>query len=357
LKILVINPGSTSTKIALYDDDIQQWLENIGHSAEQLASYGGINEQLEMRKKLVSQVLERKGIALDDLSAIAARGGLLPPVKAGAYLVNEEMVDQLINHTKIEHASNLAAPIGYMLGQLSEKEIPVYIYDAVTADEMLSVTKITGMKEMTRHGIGHNLNCRAAFIEYAEQYNKAPKSLTANVVHLGGGITVSLIRGGRIIDIICDDEGPFSPERAGWLPYYQLLDWAMDGEYDKVSLLRKLRNQGGFMSFFNTTDTREVEKRIKNNDEYAAFIYDALILNICKNIAKLAPVVHGKIDVIILTGGMAYSNLLTDKITESIAFIAPVVVIPGENEMRALALGILRVLRGEEEARIYGKNP
>lgn len=353
MKILVINPGSTSTKIALYSSENQEWMVNIEHDTSQLAKYTHINEQLEMRKNLVMKTIAEKGLKVSELSAIVARGGLLPPIRIGAYAVNEAMVDQLLNHAKIEHASNLAAPIGYSIAK-SADNIPVYIYDGVTADEMLPITKITGLKEITRCGRGHNLNCRAAFMEYAKRQNKSYKSITAEVVHLGGGITVTIIQGGRIIDLISDDEGPFSPERAGGLPYYQLLDMAMDGQYDKASLLRMLRTRGGYMSYFGTTDNREVEKRMLEGDKEATFIYEALILNIAKNIAKLSATVSGNLEAIILTGGMAHSKMLTKKIADRVAFIAPTAVIPGENEMQALAFGALRSLRGEEQVHIYG---
>lgn len=353
MKILVINPGSTSTKIALYKGAAQLWMRNIGHSVDDLSPYKRIAEQLDMRKTLVLDVLAEENVKITDLSAIAARGGLMPPVHAGAYEVNQEMVDQLLYHTELdmEHASNLAALIAYHIAQ--PVGIPVYIYDSVMSDEMLPIARVTGFKEILRMGRGHNLNCRAAFMEYARQEGKPYQSVTASVVHLGGGITVSIIQGGRIIDIMPDDEGPFAPERAGGLPYYKLLDMAMDGGYDKATLIRKIRTQGGYMSYFGTTDHQEVERRMREGDEKARFIFEALALNVAKNIAKLSAIVCGNLDAIILTGGIAHSKLLTERIGHYVSFVAPIVAIPGENEMQALANGVLRVLNGEEEARVY----
>jgi butyrate kinase len=354
MKCLVINPGSTSTKISLFEDENQLWLENFEHTAEKLSHFRHINEQIDMRRKLILETLDRRGVKISDIGVISARGGLInAAIKTGAYEVNGEMVDCLLHEPRMEHASNLAAPIGYAIG--NPHGIPVYIYDAVVADEILCVVKITGLKEIRRRAVGHNLNSRAAFIEYAKRNGVPYDSITAIVVHLGGGITVSLIRGGRVIDLISDDEGPFSPERAGGLPYYQLLDMAYSGEYDKASLLRKIRTNGGFMSHFGTTDTREVERRVREGDNEAVFLYDAFLLNIAKNIAKISATVSGKVDIVILTGGMAQSEMLTSKLAERVAFIASTAVIPGENEMKALALGALRVVKGEEKSRVFGK--
>jgi butyrate kinase len=354
MKCLVINFGSTSTKISLFDCEKQLWHENFEHTAEQLSSFSRVNEQFEMRKDLILKMLDAHGTKVSDVDVISARGGVISTaIKTGAYEVNGKMVDNLMHHPLTEHASNLAAPIGYAIG--NPHGIPVYIYDAVTADEMLPIVKITGLKEIKRRAQGHNLNSRAAFFESAKRKGIPHDSFTAVVVHLGGGITVSLIQGGTVIDLISDDEGPFSPERAGGLPYYQLLDAAFSGEYEKASLLRKIRTMGGFMSYFGTTDTREVEKLVKEGDEEAALIYDAFLLNIVKNVAKISATVYGKVDSVIITGGMAQSEMLMSKLTERLAFIAPATIIPGENEMKALALGALRVMRGEESARVFGR--
>lgn len=346
--ILVINPGSTSTKIAFYEEEKPVWSKNIEHAPETLAAFETVFDQFGMRKKLVLDALEEAGTPTGALSAVVGRGGLLPPVHAGAYRVNQLMIDTLRYRPVNEHASNMGAALADALaGPLG---IPAYIYDPVTVDEMEPIARITGLPEMRRLGQGHNLNMRAAAIRYAESVSRPYQELNLIVAHLGGGITLSLHSQGRIIDMISDDEGPFSPERAGGLPGFQLIRLATSGQYDYKGLMRKVQRQAGIMAYFATSDIREVEKRLEDGDEKAALILEALAHNVAKNIGKLAVVVRGAVQAIILTGGMARSERITGWIEDRVAFLAPVVVLAGENEMEALALGALRVLRGQEEA-------
>ena len=334
--ILAINPGSTSTKIALYKKTELAWSESIEHDRETLSKYANIYDQFEMRLELVRAALRSHGTSPDELMATVGRGGLLPPVKAGAYYVNQELIDTLRYRPVNEHASNLGAALADAIAK--PLSIPAFIYDPVTVDEMEPIAKITGLKEMKRIGQGHNLNMRAAAIKYAESVEKKYKELNILVAHLGGGITLSLHSRGQIIDMISDDEGPFSPERAGGLPGFQLIKMATSGDYDYKSMMKKVQRQGGLMAYFNTSDLREV--------------FD-LANNVAKNIGKLSVVTCGEIDAIVLTGGIAYSERFTGWIEKRVKFIAPVVVIPGENEMEALAMGALRVMRGEENAREF----
>ena len=278
-------------------------------------------------------------------------GGLLPPVQSGAYKVNEDMVYQLRYHPQNEHASNLGAIIAHSISQ--DLGIESYVYDPVTVDELEPIARITGLPEMERKGMGHNLNMRASAIKYAQEIDRPYDELSLIVAHLGGGITLSLHKDGRMIDMISDDEGPFSPERAGDLPGFQVIKMATSPEYDYKKMMTKVRRQGGLNAYFNTTDAREVENMIEKGDKKAALVYEALAHNVAKNIGKLAVVVSGKLDGIILTGGMAYSSILTDWIKERVNFIAPVKILAGENEMEALALGALRVIRGRESARTF----
>lgn len=347
-RILVINPGSTSTKIAIYDNETPLFVKSIDHSQEELAKFENIIDQYDMRKDLILSVLETQNIPVESITAIVARGGLLPPVQSGAYKVNDDMVYQLKYHPQNEHASNLGAVIAHSLG--GKLGIDSYIYDPVTVDELEPIARITGLPEMERKGMGHNLNMRASAIKYAEEIGKSYEDLTLLVAHLGGGITLSLHKNGRMIDMISDDEGPFSPERAGGLPVFQVIKMATSPDCDYDKMMRKVRREGGLMAYFGTTDARIVEEKVREGDERASLIYEALAHNVAKNIGKLSVVVGGKIDAIILTGGMAYSEMLTDWIRERVEFIAPVKIIPGENEIEALALGVLRVLNGEEEA-------
>ena len=351
IRILVINPGSTSTKIAVYENEEQLWMENIPHDTDELARYPGINEQLPMRQRLLAQSLAAHAMTARSFDAVAARGGLLCPLEAGAYLVNEPMLHMLREHPRDQHASNLAAPLAYAVAE--EAGIPAYIYDGVTVDEMIPLTKITGLKEILRRGQGHNLNMRAAAMQYARQSGKPFDSLDMIVVHLGGGISVSVISRGKIIDMISDNEGPFAPERSGGLPCDQLIDLMAREGLDRAKMAKKLKRSGGLVSHFGTSDCRKVEQMAENGDERAALVYEAMALNVAKSVAGMAATVFGRVDGIVLTGGIAHSARLTRMIRERTEFIAPVAILPGENEMCALALGILRVRRGEEEARIF----
>lgn len=352
-KLLIINPGSTSTKIAVYDGENPLFVESIPHSAEDLAKFDSLVDQFEFRKDLVIETMKNHGVSVDDLTAIVARGGLLPPIEAGAYEVNEDMVWQLRYAPAHEHASNLGTLIAYAIS--SKENIPAYIYDGVTVDEMLPILKVTGLPFITRKGMGHNLNMRAAAMKYAKEHGKAYKDCTLIVVHLGGGISVSLHHDGKVADIINDEDGPFAPERAGSLPLFQVIDMMCSGKYDHKSAMKLVKSQGGLVAHLGTNDTRDVQRMIDEGDEHAKFIYEAMAMNVARNIAKEAPVVNGKVEAIVLTGGIAYSELFTSMVKERVEFIAPVVIYPGENEMESLALGGLRVLRGEEKAKTFVK--
>ena len=352
-RLLILNPGSTSTKLAVFEDEKALFTESIVHSPEELAPYDHVADQYEFRKELVVKALSGHGVEMSSLTGIVSRGGLLTPIEAGAYEVNDDMVWQLKNKPQNEHASNVGAMIARALSV--EYHIPAFIYDGVTVDQLLPINKITGVTTFRRKGMGHNLNTRAAAMRYARENGKAYEDITVIVAHLGGGISVNLHHNGRIEDFINDEEGPFSPERAGGLPMFDVIKMCFDGEHTYDSMMKMVKRQGGLMSHLGTTDSREVEKMIKGGDEHAKLIYDAMILNIAKNIAKCAPNVCGKVDAIVLTGGIAYSEYVTSSIRERVEFIAPVVVYAGEDEMLSLALGGLRVLRGEEKAKTYTK--
>lgn len=352
-KILVMNPGSTSTKIAVYQDETPLFVESIEHSQDELKKFENIIDQYEMRKDLILATMEKNGVKKEDLTAIVSRGGLLPPIEAGAYEVNEDMVWQLTNAPQNEHASNLGGVIANAISK--ELDIPAYIYDAVTVDELEPLAKVTGLPEMQRKGMGHNLNMRAAAMKYSREQGRPYSDISVIVAHLGGGITLSLHHQGRIVDMISDDEGPFSPERAGGLPAFQVIDMATRENMGKKAMMKKVKSQGGLMGYFGVNDTRIVEKMMMDGDEKAKLIYDAMILNVARNIAKLSVYVDGKIDNIILTGGIAYSEYFTKEVAKRVEFIAPMIVYAGENEMESLALGALRVQRGEEKAKTFVK--
>lgn len=352
-RILAINPGSTSTKIAVYDDEQPLFTEVISHTREELSPFSRVADQFDLRCRLVLNVLAARQVDLASLSACVGRGGLLPPVQSGAYVVNDIMLDVLRHRPVMEHASNLGALIAAVLAR--PLNIPAYIYDPVTVDEMEPIARITGFPEIRRKSVGHILNMRACALRYARKTGKPYASLNLLVVHMGGGITLSLHMGGRIIDMISDDEGPFAPERAGGLPSFQLAELITSHSMSYQAIMDRMRTRGGLAGWFGTTDARDVETRIHAGDRQAALVYEAMAHEIAKNIGKLSVVVRGRLDAVLLTGGIAYSTMLTDWVTVRVAFLAPVHVFPGENEMESLTLGVLRVLRNEEQAHEFAE--
>ena len=351
--ILAINPGSTSTKLALYENDKEIFCNTLEHSAEEIEKYDKIQDQFEMRKNLVISSLLEKGYDIKSLSAVVGRGGMVPKVKSGAYKVNETMVNRLKFNPVIEHASNLGALIAYEIA--NEVNISAYIYDSVRVDELKDVARISGMPEIPRTSTSHALNSRAMAMKVAKTNGKKYSDMNFVVAHLGGGISVSVHEKGRMVDILADDEGPFSPERAGRVPCKELIDLCYSGEFDKKTMNKKLRGNGGLKAYLNTVDVREVEEMIERNDEKAKLVLEAMAYQVAKGIGDLSTVVEGKVDAIVLTGGIAYSKRITALIKKRVEFIAPVEIMPGENEMESLAMGILRVLKGEEEASEYSE--
>lgn len=352
-KVLAINPGSTSTKIALYDGEQEVFCKSLDHPAAEIEQFDGVAAQFEMRKEVVLGFLGENGYDVQELAAVVGRGGMVPRVKSGAYRVNDVMVKRLRDEPVFEHASNLGALIAYKIAQTVGVE--AYIYDSVRVDEMKPIARISGMSDVPRTSTSHALNSRAMAMKVARKYDKQYNEMNFVVAHLGGGISLSVHEKGQMVDIIADDEGPFSPERAGRVPCKGLIDLCYSGTYDQKTMNRKLRGQGGLKDYLNTVDAREVEKMIRDGDENAKLIYEAMAYQVAKGIGDLATVVEGKVDAIVITGGIAYSEMLTGWIKRRVAFIAPVEIMPGENEMESLALGTLRVLNGQEEVREYSE--
>lgn len=349
--ILAINPGSTSTKVALFRNDEMIESRSLDHDTALLEKYPSISSQYEFRHEAVMQFLKDIQFKPNLLAAVVGRGGLLPPVKSGAYRVNEEMVDRLLNRPVVEHASNLGGAIAFKIAGSIGKE--AYIYDSVAVDELSDIARISGMKSIERKSFSHCLNMRAVSHELADKLGKTYDSSNFVVAHLGGGISVSAHKMGQMLDIVSDDEGPFSPERAGRVPCKDLIKACFKEGATQKDMMKKLRDKGGLVSYLNTNDAREVEKLIVKGHEEAALVYEAMAYQISKGIGEMATVLEGKVDGIILTGGMAYSDMLMEWIQKRVSFIGPVHIIPGENEMSALAKGTLRVLNNEEEAREY----
>lgn len=347
-RILSINPGSTSTKIALYENEKEVTTEVLRHREDELSKYKRIQDQYEFREKVVLNFLKKNNYDINKLDAVVGRGGILPPIKSGAYEVNEKMVDYLKNRPRVEHASNLAGIIAYEISR--KANVPAYIYDSIAVYELEPIAEVTGMPEVKRDALVHTLNMRASAIKAAQNLNKKYEDCRLIVVHLGGGITLSVHKNGKMVDVVSDDEGPFSPERSGGLPGRGLVGLCFSGNYDKKEITKKMRSTGGLKSYLNTNDLIEVEKMIDSGDEKAKLIFEAMAYQIAKGVGELATVLKGNLDQIVLTGGMAYSERLVELIKERIEFIGKVEVMPGENEMESLTLGALRVLKGEEEA-------
>lgn len=350
-KILAINPGSTSTKVAVYEDEKLLFKHTIDHPAEEIAKYPSINDQYQMRYEAVLKALEENNVSVEELSIVVGRGGPVAPLQSGAYLVDEVLVDKLKNDPMVEHASNLGGIIAYEIGK--KLNIDAIIYDAVSTDELDDIARLSGLKEIQRRSLVHTLNMRASAIKVAKSMGKNYSDLNLIVAHLGGGLTISVHKKGRMVDIVSDDEGAFSPERAGGLPSSALMDLCY--KYDRATVAKMLRGKGGLVSYLGTNDAREVEKMVENNDEYAKLVYQALAYQVAKSIGQLATVVDGEVDAIIITGGMAHSKLLTGWIEKKVKFISQVIIVPGENELEALAMGGLRVLRGEEKVQRFTK--
>ena len=345
--ILVLNPGSTSTKAAVYRDERPLMSRSMVHTNPDLAPYPALNDQLDYRVGMVRSWLALEGYELSQLSAVVGRGGIIPNIVSGGYRVDDALADCLLHHTVFDHASNLG---GLMAREFARPlNIPAYIYDAVTSDELLPEARVTGFKEVTRTSFCHVLNARATGHKYAQAMGRRYEDMNLVVAHLGGGISVSAHSHGRIIDSVSDDAGPFSPDRGGSLNMLYVLDMCYSGKYTKADMLKKMRGQGGMSALLGTHDCQEVERRIAQGDEWAALVYQAQALQIAKGVGTMLACFTGLIDAVILTGGLANSKMLTGKVIDYLHNLCRVVVLPGENEMEALALGGLRILRGEEE--------
>ena len=302
-RLLILNPGSTSTKAAVYDGERQTAMKNIVHTNQDLAPYPSLYDQLDYRVALVRGWLAQEGIDLSTLSAVVGRGGIIPNIVAGGYLVDDNLADCLRNYPVFDHASNLGGLMARAFAQ--PLGIPAYIYDAVTSDELVPEARVTGFKEVTRTSFCHVLNARATSHKYAETLGRRYEDMNLVVAHLGGGISISAHRHGRIIDSVSDDAGPFSPDRSGSLNMLYVVDLCYSGKYSKKDMLKKLRGEGGMSALLGTHDCREIERRIQEGDEWAALVYQAQALQIAKGVGIMLGCFTELIDAVILTGGLA----------------------------------------------------
>ncbi|MGE5385534.1 MAG: butyrate kinase [Betaproteobacteria bacterium] len=352
-QILALNPGSTSTKLAVFRDTTEVLTRNLSHSAEELAAFPSVIDQYAYRLAKIDEFLAAEGVASQDFDAVVGRGGLLKPMASGTYRVGPAILDDLRNSRFGVHASNLGALLASELA--AKANCPAFIVDPVVVDELDAVARITGCPAIAKISIFHALNQKAVAKRYAKSLGRPYEELNLIVAHLGGGISVGCHRQGRIVEVnnALDGNGPFSPERAGTLPAGQFAKLIFKENLTPEAVAKMLAGRGGLVAHLGTNDAREVEKRIAGGDEQAKLVYDAMIYQVACSIGAAAIPVRGKVDAILLTGGIAYSEYLTSRLIDYVRFIAPVTVLPGEDEMLALAEGAFRVLNGEEEAREY----
>jgi len=359
-RLLAINPGSTSTKVAVYEDEQPLFVEAVRHTVEELAAFNHILDQYDLRLGRILDLLQQRGIALTSLSAVVGRGGLLRPIPSGTYRVNDRMVARLRERNKErEHASNLGALLAQEIA--GRVDVPAFIVDPVCVDEFDEIARISGLPEIERKSLSHALNLKAVARRAADDLGQPYSQLNLVIVHLGGGISVTAHRRGRMVDVnqALDGEGPYAPERAGGLPVGDVVRMCFHvAPYDDYDLsyeqmFKKIAGQGGLVAHLGTNSAVEVEQRIADGDTYARLVYEAMAYQIAKGIGAMSTVLKGEVDAVVLTGGVAHSEMLVAWIRERVDWISPVVAYPGEDEMLALAQGALRVLRGEEEARAY----
>ena len=353
IKSLIINPGSTSTKIGVFEDETLLFDETLRHPTEEISKYPTIIDQKDFRKNIIVNFLKEAKFDIKELDVIVGRGGLLKPIPSGTYTVSDELLNDLKIGVQGQHASNLGGILAREIGD--ELGVPSYIVDPVVVDEMEPVARYSGLPEIPRTSIFHALNQKAIAKRYAKEINKPYEELNLIVVHLGGGCSVGPHKGGKIIDIFnaLDGDGAFSPERAGGVPSGALVKLCFSGKYTEKEISKMLVGNGGFNAYLGTNDMREVEKMVAAGDEKAYALRDAFIYNLSKNIGAMATVLQGKVDQILVTGGIAYDNWVVNALKERCEWIAPFTVYPGEDELLALAQGGLRVMRGEEEAKVY----
>lgn len=353
--VLAINPGSTSTKIAVFDIYSNKIFQtNVKHSTEELAAFPTIADQYEFRKKAVLETLKKANIEIENIKVIVGRGGLIKPIPSGLYEVNEAMKRDLRKGVLGEHASNL----GGLIADDLAKEIPgakAFIADPVVVDEMDDIARISGHPRFQRISIFHALNQKAIARLHAKSQGKNYEELNLIVAHLGGGISVGAHRKGKVVDVnqALDGEGPFSPERSGTLPVGALAKLCFSGEVTYEEVKKMITGKGGLVAYLGTNDALEVENRVKAGDEYARLIYEAMAYQVSKEIGACATVLKGDVDAILITGGIAYDKMFVDWIKERVSFIAPVFVYPGEDEMQALASNGICYLKGEITPKTY----
>lgn len=353
VKSLIINPGSTSTKLGVFEDETLLFEETLRHSTEEIAQYDSIFAQKDFRKNIILSFLKDKGVDVKSFNVIVGRGGMLKPIPGGTYAVTDDLLEDLKVGVQGQHASNLG---GILAREIADEiGVPSYIVDPVVVDELMPISRYSGVPELPRKSVFHALNQKAVAKRYAKETGKAYESLNLIVVHMGGGVSVGAHEKGKVVDIFnaLDGDGAFSPERAGGVPSGALIKMCFSGKYSEAEVYKKIVGNGGFNAYLGTNDMRNVNKMIDEGDDHAAEVREAFIMQVAKDIGSMACVLNGQVDQIIVTGGIAYNETVVNKIKERAGFIAPFTVYPGEDELLALAQGALRVLNGEEKVMEY----
>jgi butyrate kinase len=353
--VLAINPGSTSTKIGIYSREGAEWLHTIRHGDEELERFRGrpMLARLNYRTECIGGALSEAGYAEARFAAVAGRGGMLPPLPCGTYLVDETMVEALRQARRGEHACNLGAVLAQNFAQACG--VNAYVVDPVTVYEWQPCARLSGSPLIVRPCIGHALNTKAVCRRFAREQGRSYESLRLIVAHLGSGITVSAHRDGQMIDSSTNEEGPFGPDRSGGLPVRELIKLCFSGKYSQMQLDRHVFGDGGMFAYLGTRDLMEVERRMDAGDARATQVYEAMFYMIGKEIGSMGAVLEGKADGLLLTGGMAYSERAMALLRGYVEWIAPVTIYAGEDELQALAEGVFRVLDGEEQAKRLGE--
>jgi len=353
IKSLIINPGSTSTKIGVFEDEDLLFDETLRHSTEEINQFASIVDQKDFRRKIIMDFLASKNFDIKSLNVVVGRGGMLKPIPGGTYTITDEMIADLKAGVQGQHASNLG---GILAKEIADSiGVPSYIVDPTVVDELMPIARYSGVPELPRVSIFHALNQKAVAKRYAKGINRPYEELRLIVVHMGGGVSVGAHEYGKVVDVFnaLDGDGAFSPERAGAVPSGALVKMCFSGKYSEKEVYGKIVGNGGFNAYLGTNDMREVTKRANEGDEKAAEAKQAFLLQVSKNIGSMACVLNGKVDQIIVTGGIAYGTDIVAALKERAEWIAPFTVYPGEDELLALAQGALRVLNGEEEAKAY----
>ena len=353
IKSLIINPGSTSTKIGVFEDETLLFEETLRHSTEEIAQYASIVDQKDFRKQIILDLLAKKNFDINSLQVIVGRGGMLKPIPGGTYAVSDELLEDLKIGKQGQHASNLGGILAREIGD--SIGVPSYIVDPVVVDELMPIARYSGVPELPRTSVFHALNQKAVAKRYAKEKGVSYDSLNLIVVHMGGGVSVGAHEKGRVIDVFdaLDGDGAFTPERAGAVPSGALIKMCFSGQYTEKEVYKKIVGGGGFNAYCGTNDMRDVAKMVDGGDKKAEEVREAFITQVAKDIGSMACVLKGKVDQIIVTGGIAYDKYVVAGLKERAEWIAPMTVYPGEDELLALVQGGLRVLNGEEKAMTY----